>query len=258
MKRFKTIHRSTPVCRQKGAARYVVPFLAVLLCMLAGCGDKDGDNKAGITAYTLGEESIPALQLEEKVEIATTDPDTYGYIGLSDSGSTVEKYVTSMTAEENGFLVVDKRNKVVEAPDFKEKTGTVSLARAAAKEDGKQVVVEIDWAVGTCTVQLSMQEAAVTASEPQKLTHIDAETQIRSMKPSVFGLSGDSMEEYHVYIRNGLITVNDEACIWVEIYTSDTAAGTNANAGTFYLSRDGQRLYQLNRDDNSVQAIKMN
>lgn len=241
-----------------GAAKLIL-LAVMILCVLAGCGSKDEEKKGGINAYLLGEESVPALQVEENVEFTSTEPDTYAYIGLENAGSTAEKYVASMTAEENGFSVVDKRYASAEAPDFTKESGEVYLSKKAASEEGKLIVVGLNWASGVCTLELSMQEPpkGQTASKSEGLTHLDAATKIEGMKPSVLGLEGDSMKAYHVYIQNGLVIVEDEECIWVEVYTSNTAAGTNAPAGTYYLSRDGQRMYALNRDDNSVTALKI-
>lgn len=232
---------------------------AALLCMLAGCGSKDGE-KTWTDTYSIEEESVPALPKEENLEMSSTDPDTYAYIGFEDAGGSVAKYVDSMTAEENGFAVVSQKYTATEKPDFTQEKGEVYLAKDAAKAEEKLVVLKLDWSPNICTVQVSIQDAPdqPVSSETQGLTHVDAATQIQSLSPSVLGLSGDSMEEYRVYIRNGLVMANNELCLWVEIYTTETAAGTNAPAGTYYLSRDGKRLYVLDRADNSVKALQMN
>lgn len=249
---------SRSVCRRKGFVKNLA-LAIMLLCLLSGCQSKESENDGVIDTYLIGEESIPAVPAEDNVEFSSTDPNTYAYMGMESAGSFVEKYVDLMTSEENAFSVVNKMYAETQPPDFTQEKGSVNLAKNAVNESDKLVVIELNWSPGICTVVVRIQDGATTPSvaEPETLTHTDAADLIRSLHPSVLELGGESMSAYHVYIRNGLVSVNDEACIWVEIYTNATTAGTNTPAGTYYLSRDGKRLYILNRSDNSTRALTM-
>ena len=234
---------------------------AAFLCLFSGCQSKDpAEENPTVDAYLVGEETAPAIPAKEGVEIRMTDPTTYAYMGLEDAGAAVKEYVDFMTAEENGFSIVGKNyGAITETPDYTQKKGSVNLAKATTKEEGKLLVLQLDWSPGICTVVVSIQNAPGDSanSDPHGLTHMDATELIQKLHPSVLQLSGDSMNAYHIYIRNGLVVVKDRPCIWVEIYTSQTKAGTNAYVGTYYLSRDGKQLYALDRSNNSIQELKI-
>ena len=243
--------------------RWAAGLLAVMvLGLLGGCGSKDPEP---ITEYTIGEETVPAMPSAEDVQVMTTTPDTYGYVGVEDSAALVQDYVASMTGEDSGFSLVNALYHAAEAPDYSQDNGTVYLSKEAV-EDGKILVLKVDWHTGTATVEVSLvdtpadygaAEPAEEEEEPAKLTHAAASDFVMELTPSVLGLEGVSMANYHCYIRNGLVMVNDLPCLWVEIYSSSNQAGTNANAGTYYLSRDGEHLYRLGDDGKEVEELNI-
>ncbi len=235
----------------------------MLLCFFSGCqSGEEGEGAKVVDTYLAGTESVPAMGVEDGVNASESEPSAYAYVGLEDAGGSVGAYVERMTSEENGFRIVNKSLRKAEAPDFTQEKGWVYLAKESAEEEGKFFVLAIEWSPSICTVVASIQDAPTgqgqdAPEETEALTHTDTVERIQAMQPSVFGLDGTSMSEYNIYVRNGLVMVNGEACIWVEIYTDENPAQTNIPEGTYYLSRDGKRLYRLNRSDNTVQELKL-
>ena len=241
----------------KGKNMAVVLCAAVLVCLLTGCQSKGEEEKLTVDTYAIESESVPAMQVEENVEVSMTDPVTYAYIGWENAGESVSQYVETMTAEENGFSVA----KAKEAPDYTKEKGDVKLTKAATSDESKRIALELSWYPGICTVAVSLEDAAGGANggdtEEQTLTQTEAVEKLQGLRPAVLELAGDSMDDFNVYVRNGLVDVNGEACIWLEIYTDATKAGTNAHMGTYYLSRDGKRLYSLNHTDNTIKKLEL-
>ncbi len=236
----------------------------MLLCFFSGCqSGEEGEGAKVIDTYLAGTESVPAMGAEDGVEANESEPSAYAYIGLEDAGGSVGTSVERRTSEESGFWIVNKNLRKTEAPDFTEEKGWIYLAKESAEEEGKLFVLALEWSPSICTVVASIQDApkgqeqASSDDEAESLTHMDTVEKIQGMQPSALGLDGTSMNEYNIYVRNGLIMVNGEACIWVEIYTDENSAHTNIPEGTYYLSRDGKRLYRLNRSDNTVQELKL-
>ncbi|MCI8360337.1 MAG: hypothetical protein HFE86_03260 [Clostridiales bacterium] len=235
----------------------IVLCAAALFCLLTGCQSKGEEEGLIVETYAIESESVPAMQVEDNVEVSMTDPVTYAYIGWENAGESVSQYVESMTAEENGFSVA----KAKEAPDYTKEKGDVKLTKQAVSDENKRIALELSWYPGICTVAVSLEDAAGGANgevaEQETLTQTEAVEMIQGLRPAVLELSGDSMDAYNVYVRNGLVDVNQEACIWLEIYTDATRAGTNAHMGTYYLSRDGKRLYSLNHADDSIKKLEL-
>ena len=73
----------------------------------------------------------------------------------------------------------------------------------------------------------------------------------------VLGLSGESMESYRVYSRDGFVKINDQACMRLDVYSYDENQGTNIIAGNFYLSSDGRRLYQFDEVNRKMTELSM-
>ena len=87
------------------------------------------------------------------------------------------------------------------------------------------------------------------------MTTMEALDYIRAMEPADLGLTGESMEEYRIYALDGVVKVDDIPCLHVNIYQTDNPAGSNAVAGNFFISADGQHIYRLDVETNTVEEV---
>lgn len=86
--------------------------------------------------------------------------------------------------------------------------------------------------------------------EPQlhMMTVDEAVDFFMNLDPSLLGLPGDSMDKYQVYPTEKAVPVDGLPYMKLIVY-GEGSAGTNNPEGTFLLSRDGARLYQLEEDE---------
>jgi hypothetical protein len=240
-----------------------------LACTLVGCGD-DGPPES----YTLGEETISALQVpEEDEEVAFTaqegedDPTTYTYDGLTDPGAVSQTYVQQLTeAEESPFALVDEDLVETEEPDYTASEGTALLARAGA-EDGTVNVLSLSWSDTTCTVALDTREGEITEpvteeeaqeeeASGESLSLTGALDYFESLSPSQLGLEGESMDEYRVYSMDGAVTVDGRACLRLQVYGL-TDDNTNKIAGNYLISGDRLHVYRVDEVTGTVVEINL-
>ena len=125
-------------------------------------------------------------------------------------------------------------------------------------ENDKITVIQLDWKKRECIVSVSVENVPVkeeTEKKPSKpsspISHTEAVEMMKSLAPASLQLSGDSMEDYNIYITNGYVYVNDQPCLCAKVYGQTDSTHTNFYQGTYFLSGDGEIIYKLN-DNGSV------
>lgn len=242
--------------------------------------------------YEVGEETVKAVEplLPDGVQAEKDVRVRYTYTGMTDAGAEASAYVSILKDEK--FSVVNEEFIRTDAPDFETPEGSVLMARnmekkeaaaagadqnedkdkdAAASpapaEEQKDMVltVELVWTQGTLTVTCDQAEGKVT-SPPREETNVtpgasmtmwEAEDFLRGLEPSVLGLDGTSMESYYIYAMDGAVLVNGQPCMRLNIYSRDGNGQTNEVAGIYLMSRDGQHLYILDEEAQSVKELKL-
>ncbi len=237
--------------------RAAVFLLTAALYGLSGCSDQ---KKQPPTEYMIGEESVPALAVEKDVEVseetAQGKSTVYTYSGLATPGTWVEGYAAQLTREENGFLTVDEEYVQTEAPDFAMEEGMVFLARDA-QEEGRVLLVTLEWSEGTCTVTVERPEGHV---EPEPLggtSLAEAVDYLYSLAPSVLGLSGNSMSEYQVYALDGIVFVEGLPCLQLSVCSSENPEQTNEIMGIYLLSGNRKHIYRMDTQTDKVVELKL-
>lgn len=181
-------------------------------------------------------------------------------------------YAGLLTQEAAGFSAVDKTFQRMDLPDFDGKEASegqeavpasksVLLARNSDGDDGLVYSLQLDWDETTCTVVVDTPEGRVhnPPSEDQSgpvsagLT-VDG---FRELDPSVLGLPGASMDEYTVYVQDGMLLVYGNTCVRISVYAQNANTGTNEVAGSYFLSADGQHVYRYDVADNSVEELEI-
>lgn len=173
----------------------------------------------------------------------------YAYEKLETGGESVRQYVEKLTAEEDGFRIVDENGAETDPPDYTAEEGSVALAKAAS-EDGKILRMDISWTATDCRITLTRPEGTVsgTAADAEPMTYVDAVDFIKSLSPAMLGLKADSMADYSVYPMDGAAMVDGILCLKLQVYPPHEKDQANAIAGTYLLSGDKEHLYLLKDD----------
>lgn len=240
--------------------------------------------------YLVGDESVPALALEEPegVQAIRAKTVTYTYEGLADSGSTASAYVSQLTGAEPRYFVVDETLMKTDRPDFSTPEGSVFLARAIVAEaaedesetedeteteDGPETVQEpevsrvvtvaISWSEGVCIVVADEAEGVITdppdpdpVSSLQTMSLLEAVDYLSGLQPAALGLPGSSMDNYEVFALDGAVMVDEKICMRLSIYELDEEGVVSKIAGNYFLSGDGLHLYWLNVDSNTIEELE--
>lgn len=254
-----------------------------LMCVFAGCGDKDGeaeDPETGVETdaegeegaegedaeptptptpepYLLGEESVPAPSFLRAEQAADNSlPRVYEYLDLLDPGADVKKYVARATSAENGYKIVDSNFFTASAPDYEADEGEVRVAKPS-EEGGKLLTVTLEWTADSCVVTLDAVEGVSISTPPETMSVAEAEDYIKAMNPAVFGLDGTCMEDYVLYIENGGVVVDNIPCVKLNVYER-TQENTNRFCGSYFMATNGTHLYEYNSVDNIVIELPLN
>lgn len=248
--------------------------LAGTIYLLASCGSKaptppedytlGGDMVESLNTV-LGEENSGEMTEMETPETTAEDASSsasvggaetcyYTYEKLKTGGESVRQYVEKLTAEEDGFQIVDESDTVIDPPDYTAEEGSVVLAKTAS-EDGKILRMEISWTATDCQITLTRPEGTVGKAEVEPMTYVDAVDFIKSLSPATLGLKADSMAGYSVYPMDGAALVDGILCLKLQVYPPHKEGQANAIAGTYLLSGDKAHLYLL--QDHTVRELAL-
>lgn len=218
---------------------------------------------------------------------------SYTYTGMSDAGAEAEAYAGKLSSA--GFSVVDEEFVRTQAPDYTAAEGTVLLAKDVAKtaspapsasageggeesdspapspspvpeEEQKDMVVkvQVDWSADTMVVTCDQAEGKVTSpaggqagsmTPGAAMSMSEAVDYLYSLSPSDLGLVGESMEDYHIYAKDGAVLVNEQPCMQLNIYSREENDQSNRVAGIYLMTRDGEHMYLLDEEHKSVKEI---
>jgi len=243
--------------------------MAILLLLLTGCGKKE----TAPTAYTVGENSVPSLDTimaEGEGVFASSDgpiPDypedhLFYYRHVTAPKDLALRYQDKLLEE--GFVLIDENNEEIEeADDVRERSGTILLGKPAAEGTGIFRVI-MGWSQNSCSVQTAVIEGEIAMipeepdpeEGPSPTTLPEQVEYFRTMSPSELGLTGSTMEDYHIFPTEGLVEVDDITCRQINVYTDENTDGGHAIVGTYLLSLDEQHLFKLNLLTNEIETLK--
>lgn len=227
--------------------------------------EKDGED--GEADQEDGEaEGEEEKQAEEPAEPPVITAVRYRYEGYTDYRELLMGYAAFMTTPDVGFSFVDDtlvRLKEEQHPIMTTHRGVVTLARNAVDEAdaGKAMTIQLEWTDTNCFVTVDTPEGRVkdpppppTANAAASMTLMEAMDFVNSLDPADLGLSGSSMEEYTIYAMDGAVMIDNIPCMHLNVY-DDNATGTNVVAGQYFMSSDGQHIYLLHPDTNTVEEL---
>lgn len=261
--------------------RKILLLLVLALCLLTAC-KKD---MAALEVYDLGEDQVPALEtilqsgeailysIDAPTDAAATEGldlvHTYHYRQMADPALMAARYVDFLREDEQGMSLLDSENhRVREDPDMETLYGTVILGKTGTEldEGGKRFVrVIIGWSESALAVQVAYINGTILAPvEPPKENNSDDQESsgqsspsasvsdqveyFSSLDPRKLGLEGEDMSDYQIYGDQGWIAVDGNDCREIRVFVLDPKTATNKVVGTYYLSRDGTKVYQKGSD----------
>lgn len=250
------------------AAFAVIRFV---LPKLGGGDDETGaPPKKGVTAYTIGEDSVPSLDtiLEEadgrlianrgpgKIKEDGEEVEKYTYLyELDHYGDVVDRYLDLLLGEEQGFTLTDETYLALEErPELEDAEGGVLLVKASVQE-AHLFQLALGWSESSdiLAVRVAVPEGAIRYPEPEEeprpASLAEQMETIRTMTPSRLALPGSSMSEYDVYPVEGFVTIDGMLCRRFNIYE---LGKTGDLAGIIFLSGDQQHVFRMDVEDNSI------
>jgi len=268
----------------KGKSK-VLAVLILAVCVLftlAGCKKDKGGTEAedgeeaveelvpvgGPQIYTAGMDIIPAITLEagqgqfSKGELNVDGSGVYEYEKIEiegGPGAAVQTYKEFLTAEEQGFLLIDgETGELAEEPDFTAETGEI-LLKTESSEEGKLISVSLAWKKKNCTVTVSTAEGELPkleTVEPEVVTMnlVEIVDFVSRLSPTDLGLEGQSMDDYEVYAIEGAVLVDNRSCIKINVYSKEDV-GSNSIKGEYLLTPDGAHIYELNDELGKVTEL---
>lgn len=228
-------------------------------------GDREKPQKLP-KEYFSGDMAVDALLPGEDLPedevwlCTTTEPGeeetavVYAYTGIAAPNEVVHAYVTSIK-ETYSFSEIDDEFYLTDAPDYGKAEGTVRLAAEGESETTLRLLT-IEWNEEGCTVTADTAEGAV--SERLSLTLTEAVDYMYTITPQQLGLSGSqNIEDYEIYINDGIVLVEGKPCMRVNIYSKDNPEQTNDVAGRYLMTSDGAHLYRINDDTGKVEEVDL-
>ena len=181
----------------------------------------------------------------------------YTYQKLETGGESVRQYVEKLTAEENGFQIVDESGAAADPPNYANQKGSLTLAKAAS-EDGRLLQMNVSWSGGDCQITLTRPEGTMPAAkeaEKEPMTYVEAVDFLKSLSPATLGLEAESVRDYSVYPMDGAVLVDGILCLKLQVYPPNEEGQANVIAGTYLLSGDKTHLYLL--QDGTVRQLPL-
>lgn len=270
---------------EKGRKKFLIPVILIIILAIGvgaffflrkgGNSTKKEDTPpepidAPVT-YQVGDASLPALPvwgrttlvyLEDKPEDAPKTEATYRYEGFQNPQEIMSAYINLLTLDDVGFdSVDDSLVRQEEALDLESQTGNVHLAHSLPED--MVLDLHLSWTEKNCLVKIDAIEGKITdppqeidsaySNAPMSLT--EALDRVKSLDPAKLGLPGQSMDEYEIYSEMGSVLIGGTPCIRLNVYHNSQEDGTNENVGNLFISSDGQHLYRLNIESNTVQEL---
>lgn len=160
----------------------------------------------------------------------------------------------------------DGEEKTDEEKTDDEAAADASAAEPEAPPPDQVLLLQLDWYAQTCMVTLEVAEGTVTDPPPTEqeleaqrggMTADELEDMIASLPPGVFGLDGESMADYHVYVGTATVLVDSLQCVRVDVYAYDAPGSTNSIAGNYFITPSGSHLYRWDPENDTITELEL-
>lgn len=267
--------------KQNRKLKFGLLLLMLFLLFIPGCANKK--LPASPEKYTIGDDSVSSIDKQlgkddsltaikeidnnkQKDEDDGGTGEVYTY-DLKTPATTIQKYVEKLMGEDEGFVTVDKDGALTDLPSFKDTKGTVYLARESSVED-HLFEIEISWDKDSCKITISQPEGTLPQSKSTEsqgktettddpMTTDEAIQYFCSLDPANLGLKGNSMSDYMVMPTEGMVFVNNDACLKLSVYWKTKPQKTTNLAGIYFMSGDRIHIYRMNQYTNQVTEVNI-
>lgn len=265
---------------------------ATILGSFCGCQEKEASSLP--TTYKVDGVDVTALSVEDETDVTEKSSEVYTYDGLDDAGAAAQQYVSELTSEENGFVVVDENYVQTQQPDYTSEENQVLLAKSLEEGSGEEeetsdvssaaesdaassesqdageeestedqgeelLTIKVAWTPGQCMVTVGTDHGTIQLAEEGEAVEPLSENEMvdyfNSLTPAELGLSGDSMKDYEVYAIGGNVLVDGHPCIKLQVYDRDNPEDTNQFEGMYLMSSGGEYIYRV--DMNTGEATQL-
>lgn len=243
----------------KSTIKAAAPLLTALL--LSGCGASAAQEPP--QDYALGEDSLPSLSslitLDGDYQFQeTTDEEdgqvTYTYSQLSSGSQTAQEYAQALETDCGCLIGADETTG--QSEDFSSPSGQ-ALVSLALEDSEELFVLTIQWEESSCSVTPSLAQQdevpqfQTSAPADDSVTLEQAVNHMQSLSPAFLGLSGSSMDEYVILPQDGLVLLDGQPCLCVNIYL----AQTHQLEESYLLTLPGMQVYRLDRETGGAHPL---
>lgn len=228
--------------------------VVAISALLSGCGEE-----APPSAYTIGEDTLPSLNdlvtLGEDVQFTSQQteedgPVTYTYAGLASGSQTAETYAKDLEDAYSCSLLDPEGDRLAEEDVFSADSGEVLVAVEGVNEDGL-FQLDLSWDETSCTVTPSFAQGAELPEDNPTMTLEEAAAYLQSFPPADLGLEGEDMSAYNILPEEGVVLLDDEPCICLNVYLEST----HQYCATYLIAGQSDQLYRLDRSTGEASAL---
>lgn len=225
-------------------------LLAVLF--LAGCGGSDSDFPAQYTIDNGQSPSLSALvSLPSEVQFQQTELDgvlSYVYSPLDCGGDTAKEYTQRL--EQDYHYSIDNTSST---NDFSAPSGQVlAVPETQAEADQTGLLLDIQWDEHSCSITPSPPTQADSSQETiTSVTLSEAVAYMKSLSTSTLGLPGESIDLYSIYPQQGIVLLEDQPSLCINVYRKQTGQFEKS----YLLTLSDYHLYALDRTTGQASPI---
>ena len=85
------------------------------------------------------------------------------------------------------------------------------------------------------------------------MTLEEAVDYLRSFSPAALGLSGSDMSDYDIFSQDGLVFLNDQLCLCLNVYRLTD----HQYQATYLLAGANNEIYRLDRETGEVYSLNL-
>lgn len=233
----------------KHVGKAAVSLLAVAL-LLSGCGGSSAPEPP--QDYVIGENSLPSLNSlvtldnDFQYQLSSSGEDdadivTYVYSQLSSGGITAAAYTNALETDYGCTVGTEKSPGV--APVFSNPSGQAIVLQTPDDSD-ECFMLTVQWEETSCSITPSLVPRDEIIQPTENEATVETAVQyMESLSPAYLGLSGSSMEQYTVIPQDGLVRLDEQACLCVNVYLSET----HQFQQSYLLTLPALQVYSLDR-----------
>lgn len=223
-------------------------FATAIILQLTGCG---GGAPIPPENYSTEQDSLPALNsvveldADSQFDEELNDEDdalSYVYSGLLSGSKTAETYVQILVDEYGCVLLTTDAGERASDDMFSSESGEALIAVESESGSGLFELI-LNWDENSCVVTPVFAEDAELPEENTAMTLEEMVQYLQQLPPDVLGLDEADMSAYQIFAEDGLVLLDGEPCVSLNVYLLDT----HQIEGTYLIVGHNNEVYRLDR-----------